>query len=510
MKTIHAKNRSPLRFLFIIPLIFGWLSPTTSAQANSLIVNSLADTTAANGLCTLREAIVNANKNEAYYADCALGSGEDTITFSVSGTILLGSTLPTINDAAGLTIDGAGQSVTISGGDAVQVIYAGDTLILNHLTIADGYTTGGYAGGGIYHCCDGTLTILNSTFTGNHVDWNGNGGGIYNYWGTLTIINSTFSDNGVSNNGGGIYSNNAEVIIANSTFTNNFAQWGGGGIYNESGTLSITNSTFSGNRANFYATSIQNTTGATATLTNTIVADNTGKNCRGGVIINGGHNIDDGAACGWGSTSGSLSNTNPLLGALTGSPAYFPLINGSPAIDAGDDIACAAPPVSSQSQNGLLRPQWTHCDIGSYEYVDAIPPLVQSITRLDPNPTSAASLRFTVTFAEAVTGVDLSDFALSAAGVTGASLLSLSGGPVVYTVLVNTGSGSGTIRLDVADDDSILDAWLQPLGGAGAGNGDYTDGETYDVLENRVYIPLVLLSGNIHKLDLDENQLASE
>ena len=498
MKTILTDNRSTIRLLLIIALLFSCFTPPTLTQAASLTVNTLDDNTTADGLCTLREAIGNANYDYVKYADCAAGSGADTITFSLSGVILLGSPLQT-GDPAGLTIDGAGQTVTISGGDDTRVISAGDTLTLKHLTIADAYTTGGAVGGGIFHCCSGTLTILNSTFTGNHVDWLGRGGGIYNH-GRLIIFNSTFLDNGVSGAGGGIYNNNGEVIIANSTFSNNFAHSSGGGaIYNEGGTLSITNSTFYGNRADFYASSIQNTASATAALTNTIVADNTGKNCRGGTIVNGGHNLDDGTSCGWGSASGSLSNTNPLLGVLTGSPAFFPLLNGSPAIDAGDDTACAAPPVSNQSQNSVPRPQWTHCDIGSYEYVDAIPPLVQSITRLDPNPTSATSLRFTVTFAEAVTGVDLSDFALAVTGVAGASIMAVSGGAKVYTVLVSTGSGSGTIRLDVLDNDTILDAWLHPLGGAGVGNGSYTGGETYDMLTNRVYLPLVLTISDIHK-----------
>jgi hypothetical protein len=103
------------------------------------------------------------------------------------------------------------------------------------------------------------------------------------------------------------------------------------------------------------------------TLRNTIVANSaSGGNC-GGTITNGGNNIDSGTTCGWGSTSGSISNPDPLLGALTGSPAYFPLNSGSPAIDAGDDAVCAAAPVSNASQNGVIRPQGAHCDIGSYE-----------------------------------------------------------------------------------------------------------------------------------------------
>ena len=44
-----------------------------------------------------------------------------------------------------------------------------------------------------------------------------------------------------------------------------------------------------------------------------------------------------------------------------------------------------------------------------------------------------------------------------------------------YDVTVSTGTGEGTIRLDVEDDDSITDAWARPLGGNGADNGGFTD-----------------------------------
>lgn len=91
------------------------------------------------------------------------------------------------------------------------------------------------------------------------------------------------------------------------------------------------------------------------------------------VITNGGNKIDDGATCGWGSANGSMSNANPLLGALTGSPAYFPLNLGSPAIDAGNNAVCAAAPVNNTSQNGVTRPTdgdgngTATCGIGAFE-----------------------------------------------------------------------------------------------------------------------------------------------
>ena len=47
-------------------------------------------------------------------------------------------------------------------------------------------------GGGIYNT--GTLTVQNSTLSGNTTGGNGSGGGIYNT-GTLTVQNSTLSGN---------------------------------------------------------------------------------------------------------------------------------------------------------------------------------------------------------------------------------------------------------------------------------------------------------------------------
>src|SRR2546426_294803 len=88
------------------------------ALAATIVVNSLADTIANDGVCTLREAIDNANSNAATHADCTAGKGgANTITFSVSGTITLGSTLPTITSV--LTLDGTGTDLSIDGNHAV-------------------------------------------------------------------------------------------------------------------------------------------------------------------------------------------------------------------------------------------------------------------------------------------------------------------------------------------------------------------------------------------------------
>ena len=121
-----------------------------------------------------------------------------------------------------------------------------------------------------------------------------------------------------------------------------------------------------------------------------------------------------------------------------------------------------------------------------------IAPTVVSITRADPNPTSAASVTFTVTFSKAVTGVDASDFALTTAGsLSGVSVTSVSGSGSTYSVTVSTGTGTGTLRLDVIDNDTIIDADGNPLGGSGFGNGNFTDGEIYTI-QKAIFLPLIV------------------
>ena len=114
---------------------------------------------------------------------------------------------------------------------------------------------------------------------------------------------------------------------------------------------------------------------------------------------------------------------------------------------------------------------------------ETIPPTVNSIVRADADPISAFSADFTVTFSETVTGVNVGDFALATTGVVGASIATVNGSGDTYTVTVKTGRGNGTIRLDVVDDDSIRDPSNNPLGGDGAGNGNYAGGESYTVIK---------------------------
>jgi CSLREA domain-containing protein len=220
------------------------------SYAAGLVVNTLADELSSDGDCSLREAITAANTNLAVDACGAGAAGADTITFNLSGTILLGSTLPAIDDD--LTIDGSGQSVTVSGNNAVRVMIVSPSkaLHLQRLNVADGAAPNG---GGVYNF--GTLTVTNSTFSNNSAA--GLGGGIYNdndFGATVNITGSTFAGNS-AREGGGVYNDKATLTVTDSTFSGNSTSSsslltnGGGGVFNNEGTLTVTGSIFANNSA---------------------------------------------------------------------------------------------------------------------------------------------------------------------------------------------------------------------------------------------------------------------
>lgn len=107
------------------------------------------------------------------------------------------------------------------------------------------------------------------------------------------------------------------------------------------------------------------------------------------------------------------------------------------------------------------------------------PPFAISINRLDANPTAQSRVRYEVQFDQDVTGVELRDFTVDAS-VTGARVNYLQGSGRTYQVFVTTGSGNGTIQLNLVDDDSIKNSEGTPLGGVGAGNGNIL-GQIYTV-----------------------------
>ena len=414
---------------------------------------------------------------------------DDHITFSVTGTINLGGILPSLTH--NISIDGPGANLLVvhGAGGSVFGIGSNTTIVISGLTITGGVGNGG----GILNA--GTLTLDNCAISGNlagdPTNGGGTGAGIWNYIDAkLTLNNSTISGNSAIGNlsysasrGGGI-ANYGILTLNNSTVSGNSATQGfGGGISNSlnTSTLTLNNSTVSDNSATGGGGGIDNRGSFNAV--NTIVAGNDISSPSPdllGRLTSSGHNLIGNTTGGSGFRPdlGDLLNVNPLLGFLqnNGGPTEtHGLLPGSPAIDAGDNAICP-----STDQRGVARSQGGQCDIGAYELLHSSL-TVLSIIRDGPNPTLDANVNFTVTFSERVTGVDVSDFALTTIGVSDASITGVSGSGEIRTVSVSTGSGYGTIRLDVVDDDSIVDAAANPLGGIGIGNGNFMSGAVYTI-----------------------------
>src|SRR5258707_862916 len=301
-----------------------------SAHAQSTITVSTCDES------HLDAAINQANSDNA----------DDTIAFSCSGDILLTSTL---NISGSMTLDGDGKQVTLDGGNSVEILYvnSGVTFTLKAFTIAHG-SASCCSGGGLFND-DGTVSIANSTFANNS---GGDGGGLATLDGTLSISNSTFANNSAGRFGGGLDGVYTHVSIANSTFANNSAPRGGG----------VNNEGF----------------GGSVSIGGSIVAENTGGNCSGG-ISDQGYNLESGTDCNF-TTSTDQQNTDPQLDSNglqnNGGPTQtIALQQGSSAID--------YIPVSSSNncpktdQRGDPRPDGTSeskCDIGAYE--SSYPPVL--------------------------------------------------------------------------------------------------------------------------------------
>ncbi len=335
---------------------------TIDANGGNCTSMAISDLPGADGVTSLREAICAANGT----------AGADTITFAGDYTITLGSALPDITTE--ISIDGTGQSVTVSGNNAHRVFYVdtGSNLTVDTLTIANGYADNG-------------------------------GGGIFNA-GTVTVTNSTLSSNDATNIGGGI-SNTGTMIVTNSTFSNNSSA-SGGDIYNSStGTLTLTSNTFSNNSSSI-GVNIFNES-AMVYLSGNIFKATSGSNCENiGTLNDNGYNLSDDASCGFTGT-GSANNATLNLGALSGgvhtpqagSDAIGAIPYGTSIDNNGVTLACNG---ATTDQLGADRPIniGTACTAGAVEV--EMPPICTSWT-----VTSADELYECITLANANESPDL-------------------------------------------------------------------------------------------------------
>src|SRR4051794_37712413 len=180
------------------------------AQAATISVSTNVDDTAANGNCTLREAVVAANTDTAQDA-CTAGSGADTITVP-GGLYRFSAGLQAAdedNAATGdldlrqpVTIAGAGAATTTVDANHYDRVF--DTngnpgaSVLAGMTITNGMPPSLEPGGGIFTGA-APLTLQADIVTANQA----RGGAGISANGTLTVRDSTLSQNAAGQGGGG-------------------------------------------------------------------------------------------------------------------------------------------------------------------------------------------------------------------------------------------------------------------------------------------------------------------
>lgn len=120
-------------------------------------------------------------------------------------------------------------------------------------------------------------------------------------------------------------------------------------------------------------------------------------------------------------------------------------------------------------------------------YLDKTLPTVDSITRVNPSPTNSGGVDFLVTFSEDMFGGGTGNFSLTTTGtIAGASIMGVAGTGATRTVTVSTGTGDGTIRLDVVNNGGWGDQAANGVGGL-----PYVAGALYDIDKTR---PTVTIS----------------
>ena len=357
-----------------------------------------------NGSGSLYQAVLDANSNV----------GADTILFAanVRGTINNNATLTPTET---LTIIGPGPDLlTITSGGTGRVIFLdsqGESFSFIGLTISGGHNSSG-AGAGIF-MRDGELIIKNCIIKDNVNSYqNTGGGGIYAITSQVYIENSLIENNTSNLTGAGMsLAASTVTVVKNSSIIGNTvgsssSGWGGGGIY-VSGILSMENCTISGNSHPNRGGAIEvygfvNLNSCTVTensadecggiyedspsqedtivvLENSLIGLNAslvgGGNDLHGRIYSRGYNLiyDYADATISGDVTGNILGQNPLLGPIQNySPTimFYPLFNGSPAIDNGNNATCL-----STDQRGIYRPQdgdengSSIADIGSVELI---------------------------------------------------------------------------------------------------------------------------------------------
>ncbi len=424
---------------------------------------------------TLREAVLLADANP----------GPDTIVFSplLNGTTI-DLTLGEINPTGDLVIRGYSQfdfplDITINAGGTQRHfgVGSGGSLTIENLTLANGshasvggsiHTQGSLTlidstiqssaagrGGAVFVEATGSLSISGSSFIGNAAT--ATGGGAITALGSFTISNSTLAANTAAGIGGAIEAR-ADGSLTGVTLSGNSAASAGGGIAIASGSVAIMNATFTLNRSDSDASGGEtggaiSVSGGAAALVSTLVSGNyrgSGVSTNDDIAgtVTGTFNLVGSASTAGGLTHGvgnNLVGVSPLLGAISlngGAVQTHPLLEGSPAIDAGSNPGA----LSNDVRGGrYLRNDGGGVDIGAYER-QAFALVVAHLT--DENDGDSSDGDLSLREAIAITNENpVADSITFADGLTGTLTLSGTSIKIEDTVTI-TGPGQDELTID--------------------------------------------------------------
>ena len=346
------------------------VSIAVTSVPDTFVVNKTADTNdgVCDADCSLREAIAVANGDAIAFS--TLFDTPQTITLT-NGELVINRNVTVSGKGANLLTISGNNAVRVFNIQSGTVLLSGLTIAggrnnlppgggirnAGTLTLSRSFVTGN-SSSGIFNF--GALNITESTVSNNSSALAG--GGINNVSsGQLSIINSTIFGNTANLSGGGI-NNDATLTLTNSTITGNRsdvdASGGsdkGGGI-SGAGTETVQNTIVAGNFRGAVASSIaDDITGAITTASSNLIGDA----ASAGGIQNGvnGNIVGNGGS----GTIPLASILNPTLANNGGPTVTHALVAGSRAINAG--VANGL----TSDQRGLVRTFGPAPDIGAYE-----------------------------------------------------------------------------------------------------------------------------------------------
>jgi hypothetical protein len=367
------------------------------------------------GVLTIKSSILSGNQT---YSGVANGAEFDQLD---GGAIESVGGILTIVDSTieGNYAEGSGGGIALHGGSAS----ISHSMILGNSVIPGAIFDGsffGLIGGGIF-VASGEMTIDSSTISGNAAGiagaleqsysvW-GLGGGIYNA-GSLLLTNSAVINNSVVDYGGGAGIYNADGMkIENSTVALNVAGSVGGGIFNahdlilQGVTLTENNALgnvaealydgqlpipayppgcgYGGSNCDLGGSGLHSDPGANTQVATSVLANNNGSDCSGVVVSDGRNALGTNSGCTWtkspslqGHSTYDQINIDPLLGTFSddgvAGNAHYPLLPGSPAIDAGGAVGTYCTLLDQLGHRRVAASgnpdAWSICDLGAIEY----------------------------------------------------------------------------------------------------------------------------------------------